>query len=165
MGHRLRLVHERMRPHYVRGRGSSREGNAGTNVREPERACIVHETPFPATGRFESFKPFTGVFPLEPWKPDVRQSAQQAMFLFPANILLTFLENVASHKDESGEAIARFTIPNGMRNEVLERLAIMNVTAATLFPDLGGLARSLRTLPVRRPTSEIPAMPWTRRSL
>ena len=35
----------------------------------------------------------------------------------------------------------------------------MNVTAATLFPDLGGLARSLRTKPIRRlePTGALPS--------
>ena len=35
----------------------------------------------------------------------------------------------------------QFEMPDDMRAEVLERLANMNVTGATLFPDLAGLAR------------------------
>ena len=48
-------------------------------------------------------------------------------------------------------ALYRFTIPAALRDEILERLRRMNVNAATLFPDLAGLARSLRTVTVTRP--------------
>lgn len=53
-------------------------------------------------------------------------------------------------------------VPNAddMRAEVLERLANMNVTAATLFPDLAGLARSLRTLPIRAASVAVASPPW-----
>jgi hypothetical protein len=99
---------------------------------------------------FASFKPFTGVLPVDPWKPDVRQIAQQAMFLCAANPALSFLENFAAHDLRKTRVIYRFALPALLREEVLHRLATMNVGAATLFPDLGGLARSLRTYTIQR---------------
>jgi hypothetical protein len=111
---------------------------------------LVHRQPH-GDQLFSSFKPFTGVFPVDPWKPDSRQSAQQAMFLCAANAALGFAENFGTHKQPTAPALYRIVLPASLREEVLERLAYMNVTAATLFPDLGGLARSLRTHVVRRP--------------
>jgi hypothetical protein len=128
---------------------------------------------------FESFVPFTGVFPVDPWKPDARQAAQQAMFLGVANPALSFVENLAGNSslprdlyrlvapassreeelyahvedlaaaDSPRQDLRRFVLPASLREEALYRLSTMNVTAATLFPDLGGLARSLRTHPIR----------------
>jgi hypothetical protein len=116
---------------------------------------LVHRRPL-----FLSFKPFTGVFPVDPWKPDARQSAQQAMFLCSANPRLSFVENLAAHAAPDITAVYRFTMPAALRLEVLDRLSIMNVTAATLFPDLGGLARSLRTHTLRRVKSNPGTAPW-----
>jgi hypothetical protein len=120
---------------------------------------IVHRQPHPDV-LFEGFKPFSGVFPLDPWKPDTRQSAQQAMFLCAANPGLGFIDNLSVHQAPSSNALFRFVLPGSMRQEVLGQLSIMNVTAATLFPDLGGLARSLRTYPVRLPRNESALPPW-----
>lgn len=112
---------------------------------------LVHSRPW-RDPLFEAFLPFTGVFPVDPWKPDQRQSAQQALFLCLANPRLAFLGNLLAHRDEQRRTpVARIVMPATLRVEVLDRLATMNVTAATLFPDLGGLARSLRTVPIRRP--------------
>ena len=120
---------------------------------------LVHGTPHP-DDRFASFKPFTGVFPLDPWKPDARQIAQQALFLCAANAASTFMENMSGLRfGTSNDVVLRFEIPASLREEVIEQLWMMNVTAATLFPDLGGLARSLRTYPVRR-TRSASAAPW-----
>jgi hypothetical protein len=106
---------------------------------------------------FERFKPFTGVFPLDPWKPETRQSAQQGQFLCVANPSLTFVQNLSAHARPPEPVFYRFILPASLRLEVLEHLAMMNVTAETLFPDLGGLARSLRTVPLRRSrTADIP---------
>ena len=91
---------------------------------------------------FKKFRPFDGVFPVEPWKPDPRQVAQQALFLCAANVERGFMTNAGTHK--TVDAFYRFDIPGRLRTEVLVRLARMNVSAATLFPDLSGLARSLR---------------------
>lgn len=114
---------------------------------------------------FRRFKPFTGVFPVDPWKPDSRQIAQQAMFLCSANLQIGFMANLQSllavdieaenadpgrGRDYYPTRVTKVIIPGGLRQEILERLALMNVTAATLFPDLSGLARSMRTLSVRR---------------
>ena len=100
--------------------------------------------------RFASFKPFTGVFTVDPWNPDSRQSAQQAMFLCTANPSVGFTENLAAHGAPTATALYRFVFPASLREEVIERLARMNATTATLFPDLVGLARPLRTLAVAR---------------
>ena len=143
---------------------------------------------------FESFVPFTGVFPVDPWKPDARQAAQQAMFLCAANPDLSFVENLAANESAPRdlrrlvapassqeealyahvEALAaaggprqdlrRFVLPASLREEVLYRLSTMSVTAATLFPDLGGLARSLRTHPLR-PSVLADPPPWKLRSV
>lgn len=111
---------------------------------------------------FASFKPFTGVFPLDPWKPDARQSAQQAMFLCTANPGKTFLENLTAHQQSGANVLHRFVLPASLRHEVLDRLSAMNVTAATLFPDLAGLARSLRTHTMHRSIPESARPPWER---
>jgi FRG domain len=125
---------------------------------------LVYGLPDPDDPSFASFKRFTGVFPLDPWKPDVRQSAQQAGFLCAANPGLSFVENLTAHQRPAQKLVYRFVLPASLREEVLDQLSIMNVTAATLFPDLGGLARSLRTLPVRRMMSFSDPPPWETKS-
>jgi hypothetical protein len=97
---------------------------------------------------FGPFEPFSGVFPVDPWKPDPRQSAQQGMFLCAADIDKTFEENLAALNLKDDD-VWKIVLPGALRDEVLDRLQTMNVTAATLFPDITGLAQSLRTLPVR----------------
>lgn len=104
----------------------------------------------PNDPEFASFKPFSGILPVDPWNPDPRQSAQQAMFLCVANPAQSFIHNAAAHPPTGSPVMHRFEMPASLREEALEQLSFMNVTAATLFPDLGGLARSLRTYPVRR---------------
>lgn len=112
--------------------------------------------------RFSTFCPFTGVFPFDPWKPDIRQVAQQAQFLCAANLRRGFMDNLSSFDSpKSPDALLKFSISAALRYEILERLATMNVTAATLFPDLGGLARSLRTSPIRRSENTSAPPPWS----
>jgi hypothetical protein len=110
---------------------------------------LVHRQRHPMP-LFNTFKPFSGVFPLDPWKPDARQIAQQAMFLCVANPRLSFVETMAALSTPHANAVYSFILPADLRQQALEQLAMMNVTAATLFPDLSGLARSLGTHPVRR---------------
>src|SRR5206468_3602005 len=123
-----------------------------------------------------------------------RQAAQQAMFLCVANPALTFVENLAVNitgprdlrrlvaptssreeelyghverlpaPDSARQDLRRFVLSASLREEALYRLSTMNVTAATLFPDLGGLARSLRTLPLR-PSVLADPPPWKIRSV
>jgi FRG domain len=111
---------------------------------------LVHGRPFP-TPSFASFQPFAGVFPLEPWKPDSRQSAQQASFLCAADVEEPFIENVSWHSMPADrDVLFQLVLPASLRQEIIGRLSTMNVTAASLFPDLSGLARSLRTRMIRR---------------
>lgn len=125
-------------------------------------ASLVYGRPY-RDRLFATFKPFQGVFPVDPWKPDARQSAQQAMFLCAADAGLTFADNLRCLGQQSVTTLYRFVLPGGLRDEIVDRLATMNVTAATLFPDLGGLARSLRTLTVRRPAPASFEPPWERK--
>jgi hypothetical protein len=114
---------------------------------------LVHRQPY-SDPLFASFKPFTGVFAVNPWKPDQRQIAQQAMFLCAANPALTLVENLTAHVATGTTRLYRLVIPGSLREEIIWHLARMNVTAASLFPDLGGLARSLRTLAVETPLQQ-----------
>jgi hypothetical protein len=124
---------------------------------------LVHGQPFPRRD-FATFKPFAGVFPLDPWKPDSRQIAQQAMFLCAADATLSLLENLAAHQPTTYDVLYKFVLPASLRGEVIEQLSAMNVTAATLFPDLSGLARSLRTHTVRRTRGADAPAPWESKS-
>jgi hypothetical protein len=122
---------------------------------------LVHRQPYPDK-LFASFVPFTGVFPVDPWKPDARQSAQQAMFLCAADVNVSFVSNLEAHPHTPFRVVHRFVLPGTLRDEVIARLAVLNVTAATLFPDLAGLARSLRTHTIRRDVLVDPP-PWESR--
>ena len=66
--------------------------------------------------RFESFVPFTGVFPVDPWKPDARQAAQQAMFLCVANPAMSFVENLTAN-DGAPRDLRRFVPPRSSQEE------------------------------------------------
>lgn len=48
-------------------------------------SSLVHGRPYPME-LFRTFRPFSGVFPVDPWKPHLRESAQRAMFLCQANV-------------------------------------------------------------------------------
>jgi hypothetical protein len=122
---------------------------------------LVHGTPYPDP-LFNHFQPFSGVFPVDPWKPDARQNAQQATFMCSANVELGFMDNVVSHSTPSAEVLLKFEFPSTLRTEALDHLARMNVSAATLFPDLAGLARSLMTFKVTSdPIIDGEQPPWT----
>ena len=87
------------------------------------------------------------VFPVEPWRFDPRQSAQQACFLCPGDVsrpIRELLEGVLTSPD--GHAIVQLTFPRGVRADALEDLWRMNVSPASLFPSLEGQARALRML-------------------
>jgi hypothetical protein len=91
------------------------------------------------------------VFPVEPWRFDPRQSAQQACFLCPgavAHPIRELLEDVTPTPD--APAMVQLTFPRAVRVDGLDDLWRMNVSPASLFPSLEGQARALRILLAQR---------------
>jgi hypothetical protein len=74
-----------------------------------------------------------------------RLTIQQGFFLCPGDIERSFEENLSNmvSKESSQKTIVKFVIPHSARNEALTELKHMNISRATLFPDLGGLAESM----------------------
>jgi hypothetical protein len=106
------------------------------------------------------------VVSVEPERLNERISIQQGLFLFPCDLTCPFKANLAktfaaiSDELEEGEAeqwnealakqlsndemaVVKIILPRGIHREALDDLYKMNVTSATLFPDLDGFARSL----------------------
>jgi len=71
-----------------------------------------------------------------------RLTIQQGVFLCPGNIEQSFWQNLRSLKYKKN-SIVKFIIPHEARNRALTELNHMNISKATLFPDLGGFAESL----------------------
>ena len=86
---------------------------------------------------------FTIVANVEPERMNERLSIQQGAFLCPGNVDKTFLENLEAMGD-SGEHVQKFIVPAAERETVLQRLRLMNITRASLFPGLDGFAQSFR---------------------
>ena len=107
-----------------------------------------------------------GVITVEPFRLNKRIMAQQGLFLFPTAHQYSFESNLctslgldfdtlgpentsettsfdAYFKEPFRKArVVKLVIPRKTHNAVLRDLHEMNVTYATLFPDLEGLARS-----------------------
>lgn len=89
--------------------------------------------------------PRTFVAPANPFRMNQRLSAQQGVFLCPGNIRRSFMDNLLPpHTPRSREQVVRLVLDPGMKTEAIRDLRRMNVTAATLYPDLGGFAVSLK---------------------
>lgn len=71
--------------------------------------------------------------------------AQQGRLLAPACLSCPFEENLKGVLDEVGEArtASKLVVPAALRDECLRRLWKMNVSRASLFPGIDGLASSL----------------------
>lgn len=104
------------------------------------------------------------VLPLEPFHMHERMSTQQALFLFPCDLSVSFEENLAASfgcdatelrqpaklsvedvaaGNTTDVPLLRIILSRDLRNRVLDDLWQMNINAATLFPGLDGFARSL----------------------
>lgn len=91
------------------------------------------------------------VFPVEPWRFDPRQSAQQACFLCPGDVTRPIHDLLTRVQPPPGDpAIIQLTFPRTVRPDALDDLWRMNVSPASLFPSLEGQARALRMLLSRR---------------
>lgn len=78
----------------------------------------------------------------EPSEMDSRLVAQSGLFVIPG-VLDKSLDDILDHYGGSDQLVTKFILEPAMRNEAMRALYRMNVTYATLFPDLDGLARSV----------------------
>src|SRR5437867_4376656 len=79
----------------------------------------------------------------EPYAMNRRLIAQSGTFLVPA-ILNKSIEEILKDYPNPKQTLIKFILPaNRVREKGMRELYRMNVTQATLFPDLDGLARSL----------------------
>jgi hypothetical protein len=93
--------------------------------------------------------PLNMVGAVTPRRLNRRLTTQQGTFLCPGNITVPFEDNLQALVDQPGSQfkpikyVLRFSFEE--RQQALRRLLRMNVSWATLFPDMGGLAKSLQT--------------------
>jgi hypothetical protein len=78
----------------------------------------------------------------EPHTMNRRLIAQSATFALPG-VLDAPVEDILSGYPEPEEFLAKFILPNQVREVGMRELYRMNITFASLFPDLDGLARSM----------------------
>ena len=77
----------------------------------------------------------------EPHTMNRRLIAQSGTFLVPG-VLDVPVEDILTDRDQES-ILAKFVLSNAVREEGMRELYRMNITFATLFPDLDGLARSM----------------------
>jgi hypothetical protein len=78
----------------------------------------------------------------EPTEMDARLVAQSGLFVVPG-VLDQPLDVILDGYGGSEGLLTKFVLPLDMRDEAMRALYRMNVTYATLFPDLDGMARSV----------------------
>ena len=109
---------------------------------------IVKPGPFKKV--FMRKHPKSLVYTLNPYRLNKRLVIQQGVFLCPGDVSKPFEDNLATVLPESNKhgKFFKFTIKLDLtkRNEMLQQLHRMNMNRASLFPNLDGLASSLRTL-------------------
>ncbi|MCX5734002.1 MAG: FRG domain-containing protein [candidate division NC10 bacterium] len=85
------------------------------------------------------------VAPVNPGRKNERLIAQHGLFLCPADISRTFIRNLECTFDENEKKNLRLiVIAASNRAEVISNLNKMNISMATLYPELAGFAQSLR---------------------
>lgn len=78
----------------------------------------------------------------EPTEMDRRLVAQSGTLVVPG-MLDKPLDQILDAYGDSHALLKQITLPTTMRDEAMKTLYRMNITNATLFPDLDGLARSI----------------------
>lgn len=73
-----------------------------------------------------------------------RLIVQQGIFLCPANISRSFMDNLKMMPNKNKEIIKRFILPPDVLKKAMPELHRMNITRYSLFPGIGGLAESIR---------------------
>ncbi|MFY0678437.1 MAG: FRG domain-containing protein [Neptuniibacter sp.] len=82
------------------------------------------------------------VWPGEPWTMDRRIVAQAGTFMLPGQVGTSVEELLGNYVYDKPLLVKIILCPE-IRKEAMEALYRMNITNATLFPDLDGLARSI----------------------
>lgn len=82
------------------------------------------------------------VFPISPKLINRRLTVQKGLFMCPGDPTCTFEDNLKEMANYE-KNIEKIIIPEKLRIEFLAKLHNMNITHATLFPDLDGFAFSL----------------------
>jgi hypothetical protein len=77
----------------------------------------------------------------EPHKMNRRLIAQSGTFAVPG-VLDLALDQIVKAPDQE-DVLAKIVLPSAVREVGMRELYRMNITYATLFPDLDGLARSM----------------------
>ena len=77
----------------------------------------------------------------EPSQMDLRLVAQSGLFVVPG-LIDQPLGHILESYPQAGTTLVKYVLPLEMRAQAMQSLYRMNVTQATLFPDLDGLARS-----------------------
>ncbi|MEW6705806.1 MAG: FRG domain-containing protein [Pseudomonadota bacterium] len=78
----------------------------------------------------------------EPAEMDRRLTAQSGLFLVPGVLQMT-LDQILREYEPDGSLLVKIVVPARLREQAMKALYRMNITYATLFPDLDGLARSM----------------------
>jgi hypothetical protein len=116
---------------------SSRQRIDGVNVEEadPRDAAAFRKYFLPNKRAF--------VWQGDPFRMPQRVVAQSGTFLVSSHLGMT-VENILAGYPGSGELLVKFVLPAAkLRAEAMSSLYDMNITQATLFPGLDGLARSM----------------------
>jgi hypothetical protein len=93
--------------------------------------------------RFFIFNTIPFIIAGEPYHMNQRQIAQSGTFLVPG-IIDKPIEEILSEWQNPEKIIVKFILKSSkIREQAMESLYYMNITYATLFPGLDGLARSL----------------------
>lgn len=86
------------------------------------------------------------VVPVNPLRRNPRLAKQHGLFLCPGNIQEDFDANLAKTFGQTPHVKRLIRVGSAIRSEALRDLAGMNISMATLYPDLSGWAQSRRDL-------------------
>lgn len=79
----------------------------------------------------------------EPDEMDSRLVAQSGLFVVPGQLHLTIDELLDQYKTDNEPLLVQLVLRKQMRSEAMRELYRMNITHASLWPDLDGLATSM----------------------
>lgn len=79
----------------------------------------------------------------EPDEMDSRLVAQSGLFVIPGLLHLSIEHLLQGYEQEDDNLLVQLILKHEMRTEAIRELYRMNITHASLWPDLDGLARSM----------------------